>query len=467
MSELPPGWTETSLGDVLLELRNGVFVSRPGTEETARPILRISAVRPMTLRLDDVRYLPASTEVRNETAYGLEKGDLLFTRYSGNSEYVGACARVRQETAYLLYPDKLIRGRVIPGLVDAAYVEAMMTAPSARATIRRLVKTTAGQVGISGSDLRSLRLPLAPYREQVRIVATIEEQFSRVDAGVTALQRVTQNLKRMRAAVLEAAVTGRLPSSQRTGLANDNLPPDWRLVTVGDVAEVSGGITKNPKRKPQKNVVPFLRVANVPRDSLDLQDVHTVEVFDGELERMRLRAGDLLVVEGNGSPDQIGRSALWHGEIDPCVHQNHLIRVRPKERVLPEYLNLYWNAPSSMATIQAAASSTSGLHTLSTGKVRSIPVALPPVDIQELIVNEVKRQLSFVQTLEGELQAMMKRSHRLRSSILAVAFAGSLVPQDLADEPASVLLERIATKRAVSDGRRPNTKRTSRTKVTA
>lgn len=223
---------------------------------------------------------------------------------------------------------------------------------------------------------------------------------------------------------------------------------------MGDVAEVSGGITKNPKRRPHRSPVPFLRVANVQRAGLNLAEVHQIEVFEGELERMRLRSGDLLVVEGNGSPDQIGRSALWEGDIDPCVHQNHLIRVRPGARVIPEYLNLYWNSPSATTTIQGVASSTSGLHTLSTGKVRSIPVTLPPTDVQERIVDEVRRQLSFAERLRDELLAALTRADRCRSSILAAAFSGRLASQDSHDEPASVLLDRIAAQSMSVNGQR-------------
>jgi type I restriction enzyme S subunit len=100
----------------------------------------------MTLRDDDVRYVPAATVVANEANSRLDEGDLLFTRYSGNPEYVGACARVRHPVPNLLYPDKLIRGRVIPELVDPGYLEAMMSAPQTRAVVRHLIKTTAGQV---------------------------------------------------------------------------------------------------------------------------------------------------------------------------------------------------------------------------------------------------------------------------------------------------------------------------------
>jgi len=173
---------------------------------------------------------------------------------------------------------------------------------------------------------------------------------------------------------------------------------------VGEVSEVQGGIQKQPKRRPQKNHFPFLRVANVQRGVLDLSEIHEVELFNGELERLALRAGDLLVVEGNGSPTQIGRSALWRGEIANCVHQNHLIRVRPGPDLDPSFLNLYWNAPSTADRLASVASSTSGLYTLTTAKVRSVEIVLPSLDEQRRIVAEVEQRLSLIDAMRSAIE---------------------------------------------------------------
>ena len=161
-----------------------------------------------------------------------------------------------------------------------------------------------------------------------------------------------------------------------------------------------------------------------------------------ELARLRLASGDLLVVEGNGSITEIGRSALWLGEVKDCVHQNHIIRVRFLAGS-PKYLNGYWNSPFGNNRVMQVAASTSGLYTLSVTKVCSLPIPLPPLAEQEKIAEEVERTLSVVQEAESQITADLKRSARLRQSILKRAFEGKLVPQDPKDEPASILLERI------------------------
>jgi type I restriction enzyme S subunit len=179
---------------------------------------------------------------------------------------------------------------------------------------------------------------------------------------------------------------------------------------------------------------------------LDLTSIEKMELFGNELNILRLIEGDLLIVEGNGSKSEIGRSALWKEEIQNCVHQNHIIRVR-LSNIIPEYLDFYWNSPGGNQRVRDVAASTSGLYTLSVGKVSRMPVPLPPFSEQERIVSEVEWYLSLINQLEATVEVNLKRAERLRQSILREAFAGRLVPQDPNDEPASNLLERIRRER--------------------
>lgn len=465
MSDLPRGWAATTLGTVAPlfggSTPKGVLTAPPGTI----PFYKVS-----DMNVSDGHLMAdARVTIPEELAVALSlriypAGSVIFPKVGG-----------------ALYTNKK-RVLTRPAAFDT---NTMAAVPTSAIDDRLLyywlcsIKLSDYAYGspvpqLSRSRLSDERMLLPPLPEQRRIVAAVEEQVSRLDAGAAALDRARRNIKRMHNAVLEAAIKGRLLETTfaTDGIGGDGwleLPLDWSIAPLGDVAEVSGGITKNPKRSPKDNAIPFLRVANVMRDRLNLGEVHNIEVFAGELERLRLRRGDLLVVEGNGSPDQIGRSALWDGSIDPCVHQNHLIRVRPGDQILPQYLNIFWNAPSSMTTIQAAASSTSGLHTLSTGKVRRIKVVIPPIRVQHQIVEEVERQVSALNALDHHLRIADTRGHVLRSAVLAAAFSGKLVPQDPADEPADLLLDRIATERASADGNnraRTRKPRTLREKVT-
>ena len=335
-------------------------------------------------------------------------------------------------------------------------------------------------------------IPLPPLLEQHRIVAEIRKQFTRLNASVAALERVRDNLKRYRASVLQAACEGwlvvseaelarsegrqykragesieRLLAERRTlwesrssgrrkykePVAPDvtglpELPEGWAWAGMSQIADVQGGFQKQPKRKPKDNPFPYLRVANVQRGKLDLDEVHEIELFSGELDKLRLVQGDLLIVEGNGSQSQIGRMAVWNDEIADCVHQNHIIRARPHQGIIPAFVEYYWNSSEGSARVHDIASSTSGLYTLSVSKLSKLPVPIPPEAEQSRIASEVERRLSTIQVAEALVDASLNRADQLRQGILRQAFCGRLAPQDPGDEPASKLLERIRADRA-------------------
>ena len=270
---------------------------------------------------------------------------------------------------------------------------------------------------LSGASAKKLPIPLVDLEEQRRIVAEIEKQFSRLDEAVANLQRVKANLKRQRASTLKAATEGTL--------IGDASKSGWRDALIGEVGQVISGLTKNPKRDALPRKMPYLRVANVYANELRLDQIEYIGVAEKEVEKLLVRRGDLLVVEGNGSPDQIGRVALWDGSIPGCVHQNHLIKVRLAADVLPRWALIWLLSPDGRREIEQVSSSTAGLHTLSTGKIARLPIPVPPIDEQHRIVAEVDRCLSIVQEVEAEVDANLKRAQALRQAVLAKAFSTS------------------------------------------
>jgi len=150
-------------------------------------------------------------------------------------------------------------------------------------------------------------------------------------------------------------------------------------------------------------------------------------VEEHELDKLLLHPGDMLVVEGNGSKDQLGRLAIWDGSISPCVHQNHIIKVRLLNIELGKWILLWLLSLPGRNFVEEVASSTSGLYTLSVNKVASLPILLPPFAEQQFIVEEVERRLSVNEEMTIQLEANLKRVDRLRQSILQRAFNGNLL----------------------------------------
>jgi type I restriction enzyme S subunit len=353
-------------------------------------------------------------------------------------------------------------------------------------------------------DVRDQWMPIAPLAEQQRIVARLDELFTDLGDGETALALARDDLDTWRRALLKAAVTGELThewrkhnqpnetgadvverlrqaviqaigtiSRRRTAvedqvevdLANlPELPGGWCWSRIGEVGYVSGGLTKNPARAEIASKLPFLRVANVQYGKLDLAEMHEIGVLEAELDRVLLQRNDVLIVEGNGSVDQIGRCAIWTGEVEPCIHQNHLIKARFFDADIALWAFHWLMSPHGRHLVTTVASSTSGLHTLSISKIQAIPVPVPPFAELQQILNVLSAETDAEGTVEIELAAGSRAITPMRQAVLKAAFEGSLVDQNPLDEPADSLLNRLdqsAHQSTSASGRRMRRGRTA------
>ncbi|WP_367108648.1 restriction endonuclease subunit S [uncultured Psychrobacter sp.] len=225
------------------------------------------------------------------------------------------------------------------------------------------------------------------------------------------------------------------------------LPSYWSEQYLESISIISGGLTKNASRKVLEEQVPYLRVANVHANELRLDDISYIGIKESEKPRTLLQENDLLIVEGNGSIEHIGRVALWTGEIHPCYHQNHLIKARIFEIVEPKYILYFLLSATGRERIVKVASSTTGLHTLSLSKVSNLIIPLTSLAEQKQIIELLESKLSDSERLIDDIDTQLKKANLLKTSILHKAFQGKLVPQDPNDPPASELLVQIKAER--------------------
>ncbi|MFE3887488.1 restriction endonuclease subunit S [Streptomyces lydicus] len=189
---------------------------------------------------------------------------------------------------------------------------------------------------------------------------------------------------------------------------------DWRRLDA--VADVSGGVTLGRTVPDGASVeLPYLRVANVQDGFIDTSNVKTVRVLAGEVERYQLRQGDLVLTEG-GDFDKLGRGAVWDGRIEPCLHQNHVFRVRCRlGHILPEYLALYLASAEGRRYFLSIAKQTTNLATISSAQLRATPVPCPSLAVQRHIV-EV---LDSVTEAERVIKASIAKLRTVRHSVVS------------------------------------------------
>lgn len=314
--------------------------------------------------------------------------------------------------------------------------------------------------GVGGSLMRArpaeaakIAVPVPPQAEQRRIVAKLDALTARLARARAELDRVPVLASHLRRSTLHLAFSGKLTEAWRGQRQSHEgqYPATWQVHELGAVSEIQGGIQVGKKRPGGSVLVetPYLRVANVQRGWLKLDEIKTLGVTAEEKERLTLRDGDILMNEG-GDRDKLGRGWVWRNEIADCVHQNHVFRIRLVDKEFPsEFVSHYANEFGQQYFIDQG-TQTTNLASISKRKVAALPVPVPPSDEAKEIVSRIEAAFARADRLEAEATRARALLDRLEAAILANAFRGELVPQDPADEPASVLLERIRAERAAA-----------------
>ena len=330
---------------------------------------------------------------------------------------------------------------------------------------------------ITGNILKEFVIPLPPLLQQHRIVAKIEELFTKLDAGVAALKKAKAQLKHYRQAVLKAAVEGKLTKEWREAcevelepasvllerieeerkknakgkykelppLDTSNLsqlPENWIWTRLGEVGSIAAGGTPSTKEEDNFNgEIPWVTPA-------DLSNLNAKLISRGKrnLSEKGLNSSSaVLLPKGTilfSSRAPIGYVAI---AANPISTNQGFKNMTLSQGLYNEYVFYYLKASKELA--QSFGSGTTFLE-VSASRFGQIPIPLPPLVEQRKIVEKVERCLSIAEEVEAIIEDNLKRAQRLRQSILKRAFSGKLAPQDPSDEPASVLLERIKKEKA-------------------
>jgi len=360
-------------------------------------------------------------------------------------------------------------------------------------------------------------IPVAPKDEQIRIVVKVEELLSDLDAGVAELAAARKKLGQYRRSLLKSAVEGALTMDWRarhtpteTGAqlldriltqrrvcweakqlemfkVQDKTPPKhwkekyrapvepdatnlpalpigWVWASVEQLGRVQLGRQRSPDKMGKANPTPYIRAANITEGGVDLSDVHEMDFSETEKETFALKVGDVLLTEASGSPEHVGRPAIWKQVEGLYCFQNTVIRFTP-EGIGSEYAFYLFLAMQKLG-IFSKLSGGVGINHLSAGKFSKLPVPLPPVAEQLALVETISESFSRCNDQLVFNAHSLKQSAVQRQNILRAAFAGELVPQDPNDESATVLLQRIREEQA-EHRRQPSVRKTKQNKEIA
>lgn len=326
----------------------------------------------------------------------------------------------------------------------------------AQRSIRRAVKEnftgTAGQARVPKSFIEDLEIPLAPITEQQRIVAKLEKLLGQMDACQQRLAKIPALLKRFRQAVLAAACSGRLtadwreenPNVSDTNGSEDSLdgfptlPETWRWK---ELEIICANVVDCPHSTPKWAESGRLcaRTTNFKPCFLDLSEVRYVSeaTFAERIERLGPQPGDILYSREGGI---LGIACMIPLKVELCLGQRMML-FRTKSDFSAALLMYWLNSPVILRRVQELTGGSASPH-LNVRDIKSFPTPVPPLPEQQEIVRREDRLFALADRIEARLSAARRQVDALTPSLLARAFAGKLVPQDPADEPASMLLGR-------------------------
>ncbi|MYD05104.1 MAG: hypothetical protein F4X21_09330 [Acidimicrobiia bacterium] len=420
MNDLPPGWAWAEVIDIAKLIRGVTFKKQDAVQKGEPgyvPIARAGNLEPGRTKFDDNLIFVSRNLVKKDQF--LRAGDVLIATSSGSLSVVGKSAIVSKnwEGGHGAFMAVI---RALPD-INIAYLGYYLQSRVVRKKWQELAAGT-NINNLKKNDLLSTVVPIAPLAEQERIVERIEEIFSRLDAIETSLKSLSDRLGLLRSAILADAFH-----------TNRDLPPGWKRSALEKIVTPRKGKVISD----YDDLRPYLSLNNIQSNTCNILNwehssdyrSQSSRLFPGDVAYARLRPYLNKVVN-------IDRESLGSAE---------LIVLPRSESLLPRFLTLLLSNQSFVE--YATANSTGDRPRLKWQTMKQYKFDLPPIEHQSHIVELIESNFSLIHVIEESINHGLDRIADLRQSVLAEAFSGRLVPQDPDDEPASVLLERIAASR--------------------
>jgi type I restriction enzyme, S subunit len=452
LEALPRTWDKGYVGDFALEIQPGFASGKHNKEGRGIPHIRPYNIdRSGKLDLSEIKSVAP-----NEDTKRLRSGDVLFNNTNspeliGKTTVVGAAG----DWGFSNHMTRVVFSEDVSPKFGAYQLHYLW---SRGYFLHNCVKHV-NQASVSSTTLaRAVPFVKPPRPQQDRIVAEIEKQFSRLDEAVASLKRTKVNLKRYKAAVLKAAVEGKLTEDWRkhhpdvepaskllerilaerrakwngkgkykeSCKPNTNslepIPHSWAWASL---EQVCPRFVDSAHRTPRygQSGVPALGPRDVVAGELNVTDARLVDEaeYATQTERHVPEAGDIVY----SRELSLGWAAILPPGLRVCLSQGMCL-FRPHEAVNPRYFMIVLNGPHGRHQAELAATGSAHPH-VNLGDIRKYSIPIPPSPEQEQLVAEVERRLSLIDELQASVEASLTRADRLRQSALKDAFNGRLV----------------------------------------
>lgn len=419
IGEIPEGWKIKRLGAILQE-RN----------EVNNPIQTTSI-----LSLTNNRGVIPYSEKGNQgnkakddlTGYKIAHiGDIVLNSMNviigsvGLSNYYGAVSPVY----YMLFPRNNIK-------TDIQYYNYLFQTTAFQQSLRGYGNGILEiRMRIQMQKLKTVLLPVPTFLEQSNITVYLDASLSKLNILLSKTRSSIEEYKKLKQAVITRAVTKGVRGEREMKDSGvewiGEIPKEWRKTQLRHCATIKSGITLGKSYSKDTVLIerPYLRVANVQGGYVDLNDLATIEVTPDEDLKYRLHSGDVLMTEG-GDRDKLGRGCVWHGKIEPCLHQNHVFAVQTNETILlPEFLEYLTASDVRRSYFDVTAIKTTNLACTSSSKVLAFTIPLPPIEEQVQIINFIKKRSLELNKLIMKKELLVQELESYKKSLIYEVVTG-------------------------------------------
>ncbi len=279
------------------------------------------------------------------------------------------------------------------------------------------------------SEMRNISLAVPSLPEQTAIAAFLDRETAKIEALIAEQERLLALLAEKRQSVISHVVTRGLnpdtPMKDSGVQWLGEIPAHWNVVRLKYVASVQTGIAKGKDNTGKDTVtVPYLRVANVQDGYLALDDMAMIDIEPEQLQRYRLQPGDVLMNEG-GDFDKLGRGAIWRGEVEDCIHQNHVFAVRP-HGISPDWLNCITSSTYAQFYFMGRSKQSTNLASISSTNIMELPVIVPPEHEQSILLRFINKEQLRLDGLREEVENSIGLLRERRSALVTAAVTGQI-----------------------------------------
>jgi type I restriction enzyme S subunit len=443
---IPNTWLISTIGELSEYIQRGK--SPKYAEKSSLPVINQKCIRWNLLELQHLKYIHLDQIPSWDEPRYIQNGDILWN--STGTGTVGRAYFVRKNDTTvpkvvdshvtIVRPHNLIEKRLIYYWIKSSAVQQRIV---------EMCDGTTNQIELSRATISATEIPLAPINEQKRIADKLDTVLARVDACRERLNRVPLILKRFKQSVLAAATSGKLTVDWRV----ENVDISWANVKLEHVLREKPRNGYSPKAVDYETSIRSLTLSATTSGKFIGKHCKFIDESIPSTSHLWLNPGDILVQRAN-SLEYVGVSAIFDGPTNTFIYPDLMMKCRANERILTSYLFIVLSAESTRNYFRENATGTAGnMPKINQQTVASAPVQLPPIEEQQEIVRRVETLFAFADRLEARLTTARNATERLTPALLAKAFRGELVPQDSSDEPASLLLKRLAENRDIANNK--------------